>query len=139
MARIVAIDYGMKRCGIAVTDEFQIIATALTTVESKTIFDFLKNYFAKEKVEEIVVGYPKDLFNRDTHGTKPVEEFVKKFKQQFPEYKVELVDERFTSKLASQSMVMSGVKKSQRQDKGLIDQISATIILQHYLETKNRF
>ena len=139
MARILAIDYGLKRCGIAVTDEFQIIATALTTVDSKTIFDFLKQYFAKEKVEQLVVGYPKDLLNRDTHGTKPVEDFVKKMNQVFPDYKIDLVDERFTSKMASQSMVMSGMKKSQRQEKGLIDQISATIILQHYLETKNRF
>ncbi len=138
MARILAIDYGMKRCGIAVTDELQIIATALTTVESPKIMEFLKQYFLKEKVEKVVIGEPKDLRGNDTHGTAPVKKFVEKFQQIFPNMELKMVDERFTSKMASQSLIQSGVKKMQRQDKGLIDQVSATIILQYYLEMKNK-
>ena len=111
MARVLAIDFGGKRCGIAVTDEFQIIASSLTTVETATIFDFLKKYFSNEKVEAVVIGEPKNLNNTDTHATLPVKRFTEKFKQTFPEMPVVMVDERFTSKMAMQSMVMSGVKK----------------------------
>ena len=136
MARVLAIDFGGKRCGIAVTDEFQIIASSLTTVETATIFDFLKKYFSNEKVEAVVIGEPKNLNNTDTHATLPVKRFTEKFKQTFPEMPVVMVDERFTSKMAMQSMVMSGVKKSERRNKELIDKVSATIILQHYLGMK---
>jgi putative holliday junction resolvase len=136
MARIVGIDYGAKRCGIAVTDEFQIIASALTTVETLKLFDFLKKYFSEEKVEKVVVGEPKDLRGNDTHGTAPVKKFIGLFKKQFPAIELVMVDERFTSKMASQSILMSGVKKMDRQNKGLIDQVSATIILQYYMGMK---
>ncbi len=136
MARIVGIDYGLKRCGIAVTDEFQLIASALTTIETPKLFEFLKTYFEKEKVEKVVVGDPKDLRGNDTHGTAPVKNFVYQFQKKFPTMELILVDERFTSKMASQAILMSGVKKTERQNKGLIDQVSATIILQYYMGMK---
>ena len=136
MARILAIDYGLKRSGIAVTDEFQIIATALCAVESSKLMEFLKKYFSNEKIEKVIIGYPKDLRGNDTHGTAPVKKFVDLFQKQFPSVEFVLVDERFTSKMASQAILMSGIKKTERQNKGLIDQVSATIILQYYMEMK---
>lgn len=136
MARILAIDYGKKRTGIAVTDELQIIANGLETVDSKLLFKFLKEYFTKEEVECVVVGYPMNLDMTKTDGTFLVDEFLEKFKQKFPTMKVETVDERFTSKIAFQTMIDSGISKKKRRDKALVDKISATVILQSYMDAK---
>jgi putative holliday junction resolvase len=137
MSRILCIDYGKKRTGIAVTDPLKIIASALTTVETKDIFPFLKDYFQKEEVEQVLIGEPKNLDDSDTHATPLVHQFIKKFKKDFPLMKIETVDERYTSKLASQAMVEMGMKKKDRQKKGNIDQIAATIMLQEYLKALN--
>lgn len=134
MPRILAIDYGLKRTGLAVTDPLKIIATGLTTVESKQLISFLKNYFSKEEVELIVVGEPKNLDDSDTHATPLVHRFIKELQKNFPSIPVETVDERFTSKMASRAMVEMGLKKKQRQNKALIDEIAATIMLQDYLK-----
>jgi len=140
MGRILAIDYGRKRVGIAVTDPQQIIATRLTTVASHTIWDFLNDYFQKEKVEEVVVGYPMTLNNQPSEAVIYINPFLKKFKVKYPKILLEIFDERFTPKMAFQTMIDGGVKKQKRRDKALIDGISATIILQNYLEQKrNRF
>ncbi|MGN6493436.1 MAG: Holliday junction resolvase RuvX [Agriterribacter sp.] len=133
MPRILAIDYGLKRTGIAVTDPLQIIATGLTTIESPKLIEFLKNYFAKEEVEKIVIGEPKNLDDSDTHATEPVRKIVEKIKKEFPAIPVILVDERFTSKLAKQAMLDMGMKKKQRRDKAAVDEIAATIMLQEYM------
>ncbi len=134
MARILCIDYGRKRIGVAVTDPGQIIANRLTTVPAHTIWDFLKDYFAKEKVETLVVGYPRQMNNEASEAVRYINPFLKKFQQIYPEIKLELHDERFTSKMAFQTMIDGGLKKKQRQDKAMVDAVSATIILQHYLE-----
>src|SRR5680860_883402 len=126
MARILAIDYGRKRIGLAVTDPLQIIANRLTTVPTNTIWDFLKEYFQKEKVESVVVGYPKQMNNEASEAVRYINPFLKKFQIQYPEIKLEILDERFTSKMAFQTMIDGGLKKQQRQDKALIDGISAT-------------
>ncbi len=136
MARLLAIDYGTKRCGIAVSDPLQIIATGLTTVHSKDILTFLENYFKKEAVETIVVGEPKRMSGEATDATVHVENFVKQLQKKFPQMKIARVDERFTSKMAFQTMIDSGLKKKDRQNKALVDEISATIILQSYMEGK---
>jgi len=136
MARILSIDYGRKRVGLAVTDPGQIIATRLTTIPTHTIWDFLSDYFQKEKVESVVVGYPKQMNNEASEAVRYINPFLKKFQIQYPEMKLEILDERFTSKMAFQTMIDGGLKKQQRQDKALIDGISATIILQSYLELK---
>ena len=136
MARILAIDYGKKRVGLAVTDPSQIIANRLTTVPSHTIWDFLSNYFLKEKVESVVVGYPKQMNNEASDAVRFINPFLKKFQLLYPEMKIEIFDERFTSKMAFQTMIDGGLKKQKRQDKELIDSIAATIILQSYLEQK---
>lgn len=133
MARIMAIDYGSKRVGIAVTDPEQIIATGLTTVLSKDLIDFLKKYVEKEEVSCIVVGEPKRMNNEPSDAARFVEPFVMHLKRSFPAIKVERMDERFTSKMAFQTMIDSGLKKKARQNKELVDEISATIILQSYL------
>ena len=133
MPRILAIDYGLKRTGIAVTDPLQIIATGLTTIESPKLIEFLKNYFAKEEVEKIVIGEPKNLDDSDTHATEPVRKIVEKIKKEFPAIPVIMVDERFTSKLAKQAMLDMGMKKKQRRDKAAVDEIAATIMLQEYM------
>lgn len=133
MPRILAIDYGLKRTGIAVTDPLQIIATGLTTVESSGLIDFLKNYCKQEQVEKIIIGEPKSLDDSDTHATALVQKAVERIKRVFPEIPVEKVDERYTSKMAVQSMIDMGMKKKQRRNKALIDEIAATIILQEYL------
>jgi len=138
MARIVAIDYGRKRCGVAVTDELQIIATGLTTVPSYELIGFLKNYAAKEKVETFVVGEPKQMNNQPSEALQYIRPFIKRLKQEFPDIPVEMLDERFTSKMAFQAMIDGGLKKKDRQNKELVDTISATILLQSYLEKKNR-
>lgn len=137
MPRILAIDYGTKRCGIAVTDPLQIIANGLTTVGTREIFSFLEIYFAKEEVETIVVGEPKRMSGEATDATVHINTFVKQLGQKFPAKKIERVDERFTSKMAFKTMIDSGLKKKDRRDKGLIDEISATIILQSYMEAKD--
>lgn len=136
MARILSIDYGRKRVGLAVTDPGQIIASRLTTIPTHTIWDFLTDYFQKEKVESVVVGYPKQMNNEASEAVRYINPFLKKFQIQYPEMKLEILDERFTSKMAFQTMIDGGLKKQQRQDKALIDGISATIILQSYLEQK---
>lgn len=133
MPRILAIDYGTKRCGIAVTDPSQIIATGLTTVHSKDILDWLANYMAKEAVECIVVGEPKNLRGERTDASDHADAFVKALRKKFPGLKTARVDERFTSKMASRTLLESGLKKSDRQKKELVDEVSATILLQHYL------
>lgn len=134
MPRILCIDYGKKRTGIAVTDPLKIIATALTTVETKDLFAFLKRYFQTEAVELVLIGEPKNLDDSDTHATPLVNQFIKKFKKDFPLMKIETVDERYTSKLAVQAMIEMGMKKKDRQKKENIDQIAAAIMLQEYLK-----
>lgn len=134
MARILAIDYGTKRVGLAVTDPLQMIATALETVENDKILTYLEEYFEKEAVELLVLGMPKNLDNSDTDATKAVEEFAQKFKEKFPKTSVEFQDERFTSKMALDAMIAGGTKKKYRQNKGNLDKVSAVIILQSYLE-----
>ena len=136
MPRILAIDYGLKRTGIAVTDEMQLIASGLTTIASETTLDFLKDYFAKEKVERVLIGEPKQMNGQPSQSAPLIEAFIEKFKIQFPDMQLDRVDERFTSKMAFQTMIDSGLKKKQRQDKALIDEISATILLQDYLLRK---
>ncbi|MFZ5971225.1 MAG: Holliday junction resolvase RuvX [Bacteroidota bacterium] len=136
MGRILAIDYGLKRTGLAVTDPNRIIATALETVESSQLMAYLKNYFAKEPVDELVVGYPKNLHNFDTEMTPHVRNLVEVLKKTFCDKPVFLVDERFTSSIAQQAMVAGGMKKKDRQVKGNVDKISATLILQTYMQSK---
>lgn len=133
MARILALDHGSKRTGIAVTDELQMIASGLTTVPTVGLLPFLKNYFSEEKVELVLLGEPKQMDNSASQSEEKIQEFIKEFKAAFPDMKLERVDERFTSKMAFQSMIDSGLKKKQRQNKALVDEISATIILQSYL------
>ena len=137
MPRILAIDYGQKRTGIAITDELQIIASGLTTIESPTAINFLRDYFSKEKVEKVLIGEPKQMNGQPSQSTEIIEKFVVKFKNTFPEMAIERVDERFTSKMAFQTMIDSGLKKQQRKNKALIDEISATIMLQDYLLRKH--
>ncbi|SOE21769.1 putative holliday junction resolvase [Spirosomataceae bacterium TFI 002] len=135
MARILAIDYGKKRTGLAVTDPLQIIASSLTTVETHQLNSFLKEYFAKEEVEKVVIGLPTNLDGTATDGTPLVESFLSFFKKNFTTIPIETIDERFTSKMAKQTMIDSGMKKKDRQNKGNVDMISATIILQDYLRS----
>ena len=133
MPRILAIDYGLKRTGLAVTDPLQIIATGLTTVESRQLIPFLKDYFSREEVELIIIGDPKNMDDSDTHATPLVAKCIKDLEKNFPDMPVKKVDERFTSKMASQAMIDMGLKKKQRRDKALVDEIAATILLQDYL------
>ena len=133
MARILAIDYGKKRTGIAVTDQLQLIASGLTTIDTGTIFTFLNDYFEKENVSLLLVGEPKQMNNTPSESEVLILPFIEKLKKQFPDMEIKRVDERFTSKMAFQTMIDSGLKKKQRQNKALIDEISATIILQSYL------
>ena len=128
-----AIDYGRKRVGIAVTDELQLIANGLTTVAAHEIFPFLRSYLQKEKVDSIAVGEPKQMNNQPSESLQFIIPFVNKLKKEFPGIPVEMVDERFTSKMAFQTMIDAGLKKKDRQNKELVDTISATIILQSYL------
>jgi putative Holliday junction resolvase len=133
MARILCIDYGGKRTGIAVTDPLQIIATALTTIESKELIPFLKKYFSTEQVELILIGMPTNWDDSDTHGTPLVKAAIKKLEKEFPSIPIKTVDERFTSKMAKAAMIEMGMKKKDRRIKGNVDQIAATIMLQEYL------
>jgi len=139
MGRFLAIDYGQKRVGIAVTDVLKMIASPLTTVRNCDLFDFLKTYLQKEPVDCFVVGYPKQLNNQPSESARFVDPFLKQLKKHYPDMLIELIDERFTSKIAFQTMIYGGVKKSDRKNKATIDTVSATIILQSYLEqTKNK-
>lgn len=139
MGRLLSIDYGKKRVGIAVSDPLKIIANGLRTVETNKIFAFLKSYFEKEIVEVVVVGLPKQMNNEPSENMERVEKFVEKFKKTFPDMNVEYYDERFTSKIAHRTMIDGGLKKKQRMNKSLVDEISATIILQSYMESKRAF
>ncbi len=136
MARILAIDYGKKRIGIAITDELQLIASGLTTVYTNEIFEFLMEYTKNEHVELFLVGEPKQMDNSASESEVLIIPFIEELKKLFPAIPIERVDERFTSKMAFQTMIDSGLKKKQRQNKALIDEISATIILQTYLNRK---
>jgi putative Holliday junction resolvase len=138
MPRIMAIDYGLKRTGIAVTDPLQIIASGLTTVESPKLIAFLKDYFKKEVVELVLVGEPKNWDDSDTHATPLVRELLARLQKEFPAMPLLTVDERYTSKMASRAMIDMGLKKKQRQNKALVDEIAATIMLQEYLEKLQR-
>ncbi|MBD79802.1 MAG: Holliday junction resolvase RuvX [Crocinitomicaceae bacterium] len=135
MARILAIDYGTKRVGLAVTDPMQMIASGLTTVKSTEAFDFIKKYCEEERVESIVIGEPKTLDNKPAELELQIGQFVNRIKKWSPKMPVYRVDERFTSSLAMQSLIDGGVKKKQRRKKELLDEVSATIILQSYLES----
>jgi putative Holliday junction resolvase len=137
MARIIAIDYGLKRTGLAVTDPLQIIATGLTTIPSHEVIKFLREYFSKEEVELVIVGEPKNLDDTDTHATPIVKRFVKKIMKEFPSMRIITVDERYTSKMASRAMIDMGMKKMQRREKSLVDEIAATMMLQEYLGNRS--
>jgi putative Holliday junction resolvase len=137
MPRILSIDYGIKRTGLAITDELQIIASGLTTVPTAVLMVFLKNYFNSENVTKVLIGEPKQMNGQPSQSAELIEKFVKKFIDQFPDKQVIRVDERFTSKMAIQTMIDSGLKKKQRQNKGLVDEIAATIMLQDFLLRKS--
>ena len=137
MGRILAIDYGTKRTGIAITDEMQIIASGLTTVDTKELLSFLKNYVDSEKVDKFVVGLPKQMNNMASESESYIQKFLEQLTKAIPNIPIERVDERFTSKMAFQTMIDSGLKKKQRKNKALIDEISATLILQSYLASKS--
>ena len=135
MGRILAIDYGIKRTGIAVTDSERIIATGLTTVATPTLLHFLKDYCQKESVDIFLVGQPKHMDNTPSESARIIEPFVQQLATAFPDKQIARIDERFTSKMAFQAMIDGGLKKKQRQNKGMIDQVSATIMLQDYMKT----
>ena len=137
MGRIIAIDYGKKRAGLAVTDPLQLISNNLTTIPAKEIYNFLTEYFSKEEVDIIVVGYPKKMNNKPSEAVIYINPLIKKLKKLFPDKEIILMDERFTSKIAFRSMIDGNVKKSRRMDKELIDKISANLILQSYLDYKS--
>lgn len=133
MGRILALDYGKKRTGVAVTDDLQLIASGLQTVETSKLLEFLTDYFQKEKVELVLIGEPKQKDGTPSQSEAYIQKFLKKFTEKFPAMKLKRIDERFTSKMAFQTMIDSGLKKKQRRNKALVDEISATIILQTYL------
>lgn len=135
MARVLAIDYGAKRTGLAVTDPLGIIAGPLDVVASHLLEEYLKKYFSAEEVTDVVIGMPKNTDGSDTNATPLVQAFINRFKKVFPEKALVLHDERFTSKMALDAMIAGGMKKKDRRDKGRVDKISATIILQSYLES----
>ena len=137
MPRVLSIDYGLKRTGIAFTDPLKIIATGLTTVETKKLMTFLRDYFLKEEVELVIIGMPVNLDDSDTHITPMVAHFIKSFGKIFPAIPIQTVDERYTSKMASQAMLDMGLKKKQRQNKAMVDEIAATIMLQEWLNKAN--
>ena len=137
MSRILSIDFGSKRCGIAITDESQIIASGLTTVSTKNLIDFLKEYFVNEKVEVLVIGLPKNMLNESSSVEPLILKYIKIISTNFPKLIIERFDERFTSKLAFKAMIDGGLKKNKRKNKETIDMVSATIILQDYLHSRN--
>ncbi|MBB1561189.1 MAG: Holliday junction resolvase RuvX [Flavobacteriaceae bacterium] len=136
MGQILAVDFGKKRCGLAATDDLRIIASGLDTVETSVLMEYLKKYFEKNTVDEVVIGLPTDLKGNMSEVEEDIQKFIEEFKNEFPEVSVERFDERFTSKIASYFISQSGKNKKQRQEKGLIDKVSATLILQQYLEQK---
>lgn len=136
MSRLLAIDFGIKRSGIAITDELQIIASGLTTVDTKNLLSFLKDYVSKETVELFIIGEPKQMNNDVSESEAAILVFIDKLSKDLPQIPIKRVDERFTSKMAFQTMIDSGLKKNQRKNKALVDEISATIILQSYLYSK---
>ncbi len=136
MGQILAIDYGKARTGIAATDDLQIIASGLTTVETPKLVDFLKTYFSENQVDEVVIGLPTDLKGNMSDIETDIQKFISVFETEFPGKKVNRLDERFTSKMASFFISQSGKNKKQRQEKGLIDKVSATILLQNFLDQK---
>lgn len=136
MSRILAIDYGQKRCGIAVTDELAMIANALETVSAKDLIDYLKIYTSKEDVSLFVIGEPKQMNNQPSDSARFINPFIGRLRMAFPNIPIERMDERFTSRMAFQSMIDAGLGKKARRNKDLVDSISATLILQSYLETK---
>ena len=136
MGQILAIDFGKKRCGLAATDDLRIIASGLDTVETTALMEFLRNYFAENSVDEVVIGLPTDLKGNMSEVEQDIQKFIEEFKNEFSEVSVVRFDERFTSKIASYFISQSGKNKKQRQEKGLIDKVSATLILQQYLEQK---
>ena len=138
MGRILAVDYGLKRVGLAITDTSNIIASGLDTVAANEIYVYLQKLIAKENISCIVVGEPKNLQNEATNATKPADTFTKKITKLFPEIKIERMDERFTSKMAFQAMIDGGMSKKNRREKGAIDKVSATIILQEYMNKISR-
>ncbi|HNU14592.1 MAG TPA: Holliday junction resolvase RuvX [Chitinophagaceae bacterium] len=135
MPRIICIDYGLKRTGIAVTDPLQIIATGLTTIHPKELIPFLKDYFSREQVELILIGWPTNWDDSATHATPLVEKFIKDLQKNFPAIPVKKVDERYTSKMAKDAILEMGLKKMQRRNKALVDEIAATIMLQEYMRS----
>lgn len=137
MARIMALDCGTKRTGVAITDELQLIASGLTTVETERLLSFLHNYTKMEQVECLVIGKPKQMDNSDSESEPFIQALIRQISKEFPDLNIDRVDERFTSKMAFQTMIDSGLKKKKRQDKSLVDEISATLILQNYLECKS--
>ena len=137
MGRILAFDIGRKRTGVAVTDPLKIIANGLTTIATNTVVDFLGQYLSKENVELIVIGQPKQMNNQPSEAVKYIEPVINRIRKVFPDLKIEFVDERFTSKMAFQAMIDGGVKQKDRQNKALVDTVSATIILQSYMESKS--
>lgn len=136
LGRILALDYGTKRTGVAVTDPLQMIANSLETVRTFQLLEFIEGYLARETVDVIVLGYPRQMNNEPSDTVPAIEALAKKLRNKYPNIPVEFADERFTSKLAQQTMIMGGVKKKDRQNKGLVDSISAAIILQSYLERR---
>ena len=136
MGQILAVDFGKKRCGLAATDDLRIIASGLDTVETTALMGFLRNYFGENSVDEVVIGLPTDLKGNMSEVEQDIQKFIEEFKNEFPEVSVVRFDERFTSKIASYFISQSGKNKKQRQEKGLIDKVSATLILQQYLEQK---
>jgi len=136
MGQILAVDFGKKRCGLAATDDLRIIASGLDTVETSVLMEYLKKYFEKNTVDELVIGLPTDLKGNMSEVEQDIQKFIEEFKSEFPEVSVVRFDERFTSKIASYFISQSGKNKKQRQEKGLIDKVSATLILQQYLEQK---
>ena len=136
MGQILAVDFGKKRCGLAATDDLRIIASGLDTVETSVLMECLKKYFEKNIVDEVVIGLPTDLKGNMSEVEQDIQKFIEEFKSEFPEVSVVRFDERFTSKIASYFISQSGKNKKQRQEKGLIDKVSATLILQQYLEQK---
>ena len=136
MGQILAVDFGKKRCGLAATDDLRIIASGLDTVETSVLMEYLRKYFEKNSVDEVVIGLPTDLKGNMSEVEEDIQKFIEELKNEFPEVSVERFDERFTSKIASYFISQSGKNKKQRQEKGLIDKVSATLILQQYLEQK---
>lgn len=137
MGRILAIDYGLKRTGLAVSDPMKIIASPLETIPTEELIQWISGYIKREEVERIVIGLPVNLNMKDTHTTNPVKKFIIKLNQQFPQLPVSTEDERFTSKIAQQAMILGGMKKKDRRKKANVDKISASLILQSYMSRKN--